>query len=122
VRVAIGFEVESSRESSGLAARPFGFNWGTEKGTGAICQGVQQGMDGMQVVRLIKVKTCENSADNTLEISGGRRGPRSHEGTMTGRLGAVCDWPCRRAIIPHCLNGSLIRACSRAWMACKWCV
>jgi len=44
-----GLEVESSRDSSGLAARPFGFNWGTEKGTGAICKGVQLGMDGMQV-------------------------------------------------------------------------
>lgn len=44
-----GLEVESSRDSSGLAARPFGFNWGTEKGTGAIVKGVQQGMEGMQI-------------------------------------------------------------------------
>ena len=44
-----GLEVESSRDSSGLAARPFGFNWGTQTGTGAICKGVQLGMEGMQV-------------------------------------------------------------------------
>lgn len=44
-----GLEVESSRDSSGLAARPYGFNWGTEKGTGSICKGVQLGMEGMQI-------------------------------------------------------------------------
>lgn len=44
-----GFEVESSRDSSGLAARPYGFNWGTETGSGAMVKGVQQGMKGMQV-------------------------------------------------------------------------
>lgn len=44
-----GFEVESSRDSSGLAARPYGFNWGTENGSGAMVKGVQQGMAGMQV-------------------------------------------------------------------------
>ncbi len=44
-----GLEVESSRDSSGLAARPYGFNWGTEKGTGSICKGVQIGMGGMQI-------------------------------------------------------------------------
>ncbi|GAB5030521.1 peptidyl-prolyl cis-trans isomerase fkbp16 [Nannochloropsis oceanica] len=44
-----GLEVESSRDSSGLAARPYGFNWGTDKGTGSICKGVQLGMEGMQI-------------------------------------------------------------------------
>lgn len=44
-----GLEVESSRDSSGLAARPFGFNWGVQTGSGAICKGVQLGMDGMQI-------------------------------------------------------------------------
>jgi len=44
-----GLEVESSRDSSGLAARPYGFNWATEKGTGSICKGVQLGMEGMQI-------------------------------------------------------------------------
>jgi len=44
-----GLEVESSRDSSGLAARPYGFNWATERGTGSICKGVQLGMEGMQI-------------------------------------------------------------------------
>lgn len=48
-----GFEVESSRDSSGLAARPFGFNWGTKEGNGAIVKGVQEGMSGMQVVSVV---------------------------------------------------------------------
>jgi len=44
-----GLEVESSRDSSGLAARPYGFNWGSGSGSGSICKGVQLGMEGMQI-------------------------------------------------------------------------
>ncbi|KAG5179981.1 hypothetical protein JKP88DRAFT_270299 [Tribonema minus] len=44
-----GFQVESSRESSGLAARPLGFNYGTEAGPGSVPKGLQLGMEGMKV-------------------------------------------------------------------------
>lgn len=50
-------EVESSRESQGLAARPLGFTFGTKEGPGAVMRGVNDGMDGMKVggLRLITV-------------------------------------------------------------------
>lgn len=50
-------EVESSRESQGLAARPLGFTFGAKEGPGAIMRGVNEGMDGMKVggLRLITV-------------------------------------------------------------------
>ena len=50
-------EVESSRESSGLAARPVGFTFGTQEGPGAILKGIEIGVDGMKVggLRLVTV-------------------------------------------------------------------
>ncbi|KAJ8906918.1 hypothetical protein NDN08_003402 [Rhodosorus marinus] len=44
-----GIEVETSRESQGLAARPLAFTWGATRGPGAILKGVPMGMDGMKV-------------------------------------------------------------------------
>ncbi|CAM9873880.1 unnamed protein product, partial [Phaeothamnion confervicola] len=44
-----GLEVESTRESSGLAARPFGFTFGTKGGLGSIPRGLEEAIDGMQV-------------------------------------------------------------------------
>ena len=70
-----GFEVESSRDSSGLAARPFGFNWGTKEGNGAIVKGVQEGMAGMQVVSI-----CYSVME--------RVRPREHE-----RSQGLTTWP-----------------------------
>lgn len=50
-------EVESSRESQGLAASPLGFTFGALSGPGSIMRGVNVGMDGMKVggLRLITV-------------------------------------------------------------------
>lgn len=50
-------EVESSRESQGLAASPLGFTYGTISGPGSIMKGVYVGMEGMKVggLRLITV-------------------------------------------------------------------
>lgn len=50
-------EVESSRESQGLAASPLGFTYGASSGPGAVLKGVNVGMDGMKVggLRLITV-------------------------------------------------------------------
>lgn len=50
-------EVESSRESQGLAASPLGFTYGTISGPGSIIKGVAEGMEGMKVggLRLITV-------------------------------------------------------------------
>ncbi|OSX77013.1 hypothetical protein BU14_0165s0008 [Porphyra umbilicalis] len=42
-------EVESSRESQGLAASPLGFTYGAEAGAGAVLKGINLGMDGMKV-------------------------------------------------------------------------
>lgn len=39
-------EVESSRESSGLAARPVGFTFGTLEGPGAVLRGIEYGCEG----------------------------------------------------------------------------
>ncbi|CAM9126015.1 unnamed protein product [Choristocarpus tenellus] len=44
-----GLEVESSRDSQGLAARPLGFNFGTSTGPGSIPVGLQQCIEGMKV-------------------------------------------------------------------------
>lgn len=44
-----GDEIESSRESSGLAARPIGFQYGVEKGTGSVIPAISLGMEGMRV-------------------------------------------------------------------------
>lgn len=51
------FEVESSRESQGLAASPVGFTFGATSGPGSVMQGISQGIDGMKVggTRLITV-------------------------------------------------------------------
>lgn len=50
-------EVESSRESQGLAARPIGFTYGAKEGPGAVMRGINEGIDGMKVggLRLITV-------------------------------------------------------------------
>lgn len=50
-------EVESSRESQGLAASPLGFTFGATSGPGSIMRGVNVGMEGMRVggLRLITV-------------------------------------------------------------------
>ncbi|CAN8067793.1 unnamed protein product, partial [Agarophyton chilense] len=50
-------EVESSRESQGLAASPLGFTYGATSGPGSIMRGVNVGMEGMKVggLRLITV-------------------------------------------------------------------
>lgn len=50
-------EVESSRESQGLAASPLGFTYGATSGPGSIMKGVNVGMEGMKVggLRLITV-------------------------------------------------------------------
>lgn len=50
-------EVESSRESQGLAASPIGFTYGAISGPGSIMRGVTVGMEGMKVggLRLITV-------------------------------------------------------------------
>lgn len=50
-------EVESSRESQGLAASPLGFTFGATSGPGSIMKGVTVGMEGMRVggLRLITV-------------------------------------------------------------------
>lgn len=45
-----GFEVESSRDSEGLAARPLGFNLGTPNGPGSVPPGLDECIRGMQVV------------------------------------------------------------------------
>eukprot|EP00291_Cryptomonas_curvata_P002665 CAMPEP_0172185200 /NCGR_PEP_ID=MMETSP1050-20130122/20028_1 /TAXON_ID=233186 /ORGANISM="Cryptomonas curvata, Strain CCAP979/52" /LENGTH=191 /DNA_ID=CAMNT_0012859141 /DNA_START=223 /DNA_END=798 /DNA_ORIENTATION=- len=44
-----GDEIESSRESSGLAARPVGFQYGVEKGSGSVITAISLGMEGMRV-------------------------------------------------------------------------
>lgn len=48
-------EVESSRESQGLAASPFGFTYGVTRGPGSTLPGLNIGMEGMKVggLRLI---------------------------------------------------------------------
>lgn len=46
-----GFEVESSRDSEGLAARPLGFNLGTTDGPGSVPPGLDECIRGMHVVR-----------------------------------------------------------------------
>eukprot|EP00177_Eucheuma_denticulatum_P001438 GFKZ01002591.1.p1 GENE.GFKZ01002591.1~~GFKZ01002591.1.p1 ORF type:complete len:217 (-),score=25.61 GFKZ01002591.1:279-929(-) len=50
-------EVESSRESQGLAASPVGFTFGAKSGPGSIIPGINLGMEGMKVggLRLITV-------------------------------------------------------------------
>lgn len=50
-------EVESSRESQGLAALPLGFSFGAEAGPGAAMKGLNLGIVGMKVggLRLITV-------------------------------------------------------------------
>lgn len=50
-------EVESSRESQGLAASPIGFTYGAMSGPGSIMRGVIVGIEGMKVggLRLITV-------------------------------------------------------------------
>lgn len=50
-------EVESSRESQGLAASPIGFTYGATSGPGSIMRGINVGMEGMKVggLRLITV-------------------------------------------------------------------
>lgn len=50
-------EVESSRESQGLAASPLGFTYGATSGPGSVMRGVNLGMEGMKVggLRLITV-------------------------------------------------------------------
>lgn len=50
-------EVESSRESQGLAATPIGFTYGATSGPGSVMLGVNIGMEGMKVggLRLISV-------------------------------------------------------------------
>lgn len=50
-------EVESSRESQGLAASPIGFTFGTKAGPGSIIPGINIGVDGMKVggLRLLTV-------------------------------------------------------------------
>lgn len=45
-------EIESTRESSGLAARPLGFTYGTEQGPGSIPRGLESALIGMKVVNL----------------------------------------------------------------------
>ncbi len=41
-----GLECESSRESSGLAASPIGFTYGTKSGPGAVLRGINDGIAG----------------------------------------------------------------------------
>lgn len=50
-------EVESSRESQGLAASPLGFTYGATSGPGSVIRGITVGMEGMKVggLRLITV-------------------------------------------------------------------
>lgn len=50
-------EVESSRESQGLAASPVGFTFGARSGPGSVLPGLNNGMEGMRVggLRLITV-------------------------------------------------------------------
>lgn len=50
-------EVESSRESQGLAASPLGFTYGATSGPGSVIPGISVGMEGMKVggLRLITV-------------------------------------------------------------------
>lgn len=50
-------EVESSRESQGLAALPLGFSFGAESGPGSAMKGLNLGMEGMKVggLRLITI-------------------------------------------------------------------
>lgn len=50
-------EVESSRESQGLAASPLGFTYGAKSGPGSVMPGINVGMQGMKVggLRLISV-------------------------------------------------------------------
>lgn len=50
-------EVESSRESQGLAALPLGFSFGAESGPGAAMKGLNLGIVGMKVggLRLITI-------------------------------------------------------------------
>lgn len=50
-------EVESSRESQGLAASPIGFTYGAKSGPGSVLQGLNMGIEGMRVggLRLITV-------------------------------------------------------------------
>ena len=50
-------EVESSRESQGLAASPLGFTYGAKSGPGSVMAGINVGMQGMKVggLRLITV-------------------------------------------------------------------
>lgn len=50
-------EIESSRESQGLAASPIGFTFGALSGPGSVMRGINVGMEGMKVggLRLITV-------------------------------------------------------------------
>jgi len=62
-------EVASTRESSGLAASPIGFTFGTESGAGAIMPGIMKGVDGMRVggSRLLEIPP---------ELAFGKRGKK----------------------------------------------
>ncbi|CAM9372389.1 unnamed protein product [Sphacelaria rigidula] len=44
-----GLEVESSRDSQGLAARPLGFTFGTVSGPGSVPPGLNECITGMKV-------------------------------------------------------------------------
>jgi FKBP-type peptidyl-prolyl cis-trans isomerase len=52
-----GLEIESSRESQGLAAQPLGFTFGAESGPGSVMKGINVGIDGMKVggMRLVTI-------------------------------------------------------------------
>jgi len=44
-----GDEIESSRESQGLAAKPLGFQYGTKSGAGSVMPALALGIEGMKV-------------------------------------------------------------------------
>eukprot|EP00286_Rhodomonas_abbreviata_P011061 CAMPEP_0181325188 /NCGR_PEP_ID=MMETSP1101-20121128/20785_1 /TAXON_ID=46948 /ORGANISM="Rhodomonas abbreviata, Strain Caron Lab Isolate" /LENGTH=278 /DNA_ID=CAMNT_0023433465 /DNA_START=24 /DNA_END=860 /DNA_ORIENTATION=- len=50
-----GDEIESSRESSGLAASPLGFQYGASKGAGSVIPALSQGIENMHVGGIRKI-------------------------------------------------------------------
>jgi len=57
-----GDEIESSRESQGLAAQPLGFQFGVKSGYGSVIPALSLGIDGMKVGGIRRVQAPPNMA------------------------------------------------------------
>ncbi len=70
-----GDEIESSRESSGLAASPIGFQFGVTEGVGSVIPAIAQGIDGMKVGGIRRITAPPNLAFGKKGRQGGRVPP-----------------------------------------------